>query len=222
MLRIFFHHLYTSLAWFYDAVAWITSVGQWSRWQRVGLDTLPQGRILELGFGTGHVLTHLTLRGQQAFGLDPSKQMVRLTQRQMLRKGLQPLLVLGKAQALPFAAESFDGLLSTFPSEFLFDRKTFTEAWRALKKGGAFVIIPGVAKITGPGDRPHSLLSLLDSLASVLYRATGEAIDPQIDWDGEVRGEFEPIGFSSKIELVELDRAVIVRITAVKDNHQMD
>jgi ubiquinone/menaquinone biosynthesis C-methylase UbiE len=214
-LRFFFKHLYTTLAWAYDLVAFTSSIGQWSEWQSVGIEHLPQGRILEIGFGTGKVLHILSSKQKQIYAIDSSHQMARISSKRLKTNGLPITLSLAQAQNLPFPNKTFQSLLATFPSEFIFNHDTLREAWRVLKPEGVFIIIPGVSHIKGiRGSK--SLLGVLDELASFLYRLTGESIDADDEWKEAIKQGMEKFGFIIEIDLVEQERAVVYRIIARK------
>ncbi|MEW5939233.1 MAG: methyltransferase domain-containing protein, partial [Chloroflexota bacterium] len=165
LLRFFFHHLYHGVAFTYDLVAWTVSFGHWSEWTRTVLPYVSGPRLLELGHGPGRL--HLALASERTakhcpepvegspdfaqrqetlesavFGLDESSQMGRLARARLVRAGRPVRLTRGVAQSLPFPAESFDCILSTFPAEYIFDERTLAEARRALRGGGRFVVLP--------------------------------------------------------------------------------
>ena len=202
-VRWFERRLYTRFAWTYDAVAWLVSLGQWTRWQVVGIEKLPPGRVLEVGHGPGHVLSRLLQDGRSAVGMDASRQMSRRASRALARAGLPRPLLRAQAQSLPIPAETFDGLISTFPSAYIIDPRTAAEAWRVLRAGGAWGIIP-TALITGR--------SLPDRAAAWLNRATAQSGDLPEGW----RRVFEGPGFSVSLEHVRLPRAEVLCITAKK------
>jgi ubiquinone/menaquinone biosynthesis C-methylase UbiE len=195
--------LYTRFAWTYDVAAWVVSLGQWAEWQSVGIERLPPGRILEIGHGPGHVLLRLRRDGRFAIGLDASPQMSRIAARRLARAGLPLALLRGQAQHLPFPNASFDGLISTFPSAYIVDPQTMAEAARALRPGGAFIVVPG-AFVTGR--------SLPDRLVAWLNRVTGESQELPAGW---IR-PFEAHGFSASLERVALPRSEVLCIVARK------
>jgi SAM-dependent methyltransferase len=49
----------------------------------------------------------------------------------------------GSAQRLPFNAASFDTVVSTFPSEYIYDPATIAEVERVLRPGGRLIVIEG-------------------------------------------------------------------------------
>jgi len=215
-LRFFFKHLYTTFAWVYDLVAFLTSAGQWRTWQKLGVDSLPPGQVLEIGYGTGHVLSMLHSRGQNAIGIDLSKQMAQIANGRLKKLNYPPNLIRAKAQALPFGKNAFPSILSTFPSEYIFQMDTLTEIWRTLKPEGVLIIIPGVSEILGLKAEGNKILGLLDEMISILYRVTGEAIDTKANLFHEVTNQLMNLGFSVNIQHVRLKRAVLLHVKAIK------
>ncbi len=203
LLRFFFHHLYTTFAWGYDAVAWTTSMGQWRTWQSAALRKDLQSPVLELGAGPGHLLLDLLRNEYRAVALDASPQMTRIAARRLRRGGHQPTILRARAQAIPLPAHTFAAVISTFPSEYILDRQTLEEIWRVLKPGGELIVI-GVERITGRG--------IHDRLAAWLYRFTGQAGDPGDHW----MKPLEAMGFIPDLERVRQPRAVVLRFRARK------
>jgi ubiquinone/menaquinone biosynthesis C-methylase UbiE len=202
-VRIVLALLYTRFAWAYDAVAWLVSFGRWGEWQQVGMRALPAGPVLELGHGPGHLLRQRLLAGQPSIGLDRSPQMGRMALRRLRKAQLAARLVRAEAQALPFAVESFDGLLAAFPTEYILDRRTLAEARRVLRPGGALVVVAGV-HIT-----PHTLP---ERLLERLYRFTGETPPSPDTWT--LPGDVD--GLQLQVETVEAPGALVYRLTATK------
>jgi ubiquinone/menaquinone biosynthesis C-methylase UbiE len=221
-VRFFLKYLYTTIAWAYDLVAYVTSVGQWRNWQDAAVEALPPGIVLELGHGPGHLLLSLSLEDRRIIGLDASRQMVRMASGRLRKAHLPAQIVQGRAQALPFPSSLFDAIFSTFPSEYIFDRGTYQEAWRALKPEGLLVIIPGVIRITGKRKDRLDPIYILDRLASVLYQITGEDIQMSSDLERRIREEFERFGFSPTIDFIEQPRAIVLRIIARKQLTKTD
>lgn len=144
VLRVFFRLLYHELAFTYDGVSWLVSMGQWRAWQTCGLAFLPpSGRVLEVAHGPGHMLAELRRRGYSPVGIDLSPQMGALAHRRA-----PGVLARARAQGLPFEDNTFAGLLATFPTEFMVDPAALREFWRVTAPGGTAVLVPA-AHITG-------------------------------------------------------------------------
>ncbi len=144
-IRTFFRLLYHEMAWTYDLVAWLVSFGQWKAWGRAAIPHLRGRRVLELAHGPGHLLVAMNGAGFSPVGLDLSPQMGRLAHRRLRGTGIpMPVLVRARAQALPFRAGSFDSVVSTFPTEFIFDPATLQEMARVMGQGGRAVVVAGV------------------------------------------------------------------------------
>ncbi len=203
VLRLFFEKLYTTFAWTYDLVAWMSSMGQWRVWQSAALEDLPQGDVLEIGHGTGHLLLTLMRLERNAFGIDPSRQMTSIAAKRLQRSGYQHLVIRSKAQRLPLPSRRFSVILSTFPSAYIFDPDTLSETYRVLQSDGVFVIV-GSVRITGRG--------LQDRFAAWLYRITGQAGEITEGWDQP----FLDQGFTTQLEEVTQQRAIVLRVIARK------
>lgn len=144
LLRFGFRLLYREMAWSYDLVSWLVSLGAWRDWQRAALPFIHGRSVLELGHGPGHMLLALQWHGFRVVGLDRSPQMGRLARR---RAPSAPLLR-GQAQALPFAPNTFDTVLATFPTLYVADPATLEAVQRVLRQNGRFVIVPE-GRLTG-------------------------------------------------------------------------
>ena len=167
-MRFFFNLLYHPFAFTYDLVAAVVSFGRWKDWISAVLPFMKGTRILELGHGPGHLQRILLDRGLFAVAIDESAQMGTLARR---RLSSSHRLTRALAQKIPFASESFDSILSTFPAEYIFDRQTLSEAHRVLRNRGRFIVLLGAQpkspilawlfKVTGqsPPDMYESIKS---------------------------------------------------------------
>lgn len=133
--------LYHQFAWAYDAVAWLVSWGHWSTWRLDALGYLPDGEILEVGFGTGALLIELAKNGRHVVGLEASPQMHQVTVRKIHRENLSVKRVQGCTQSLPFPEGSFDAIVATFPAEYIAEKVSLAEFYRVLKPDGRVVIV---------------------------------------------------------------------------------
>jgi ubiquinone/menaquinone biosynthesis C-methylase UbiE len=220
-LDIFFEQLYSSLAGVYDLIAWVYSAGEWHHWQDVGIEALPEGKTLELGHGPGHTLGKLRKAGRWAVGVDLSIQMGRLARKRLLQAQLSPLLARARAENLPFPSNSFQAVLSLFPSNYIYAQDTVAEAWRVLKPSGILVIIPSATNVSGP----PSIRSSMDVLAAVsayISRLGGRLLYQSLVWENHCRKVLERQGFIVHFEGVQMKRALVSRITAKKPGQNCD
>jgi len=139
-MRVFFNLLYHPFAFTYDLVAATVSFGNWNNWVYSILPFIEGTRILELGHGPGHLQRALLDRRLVAVAIDESAQMGTLAKR---RLGSSHKLTRGLAQALPFMGESFDSIIATFPTEYIFDPHTLSDVKRVLRNSGRFIVLLG-------------------------------------------------------------------------------
>lgn len=126
------YRLYSELAWAYDLVSWVVSLGRWSHWRLSALDHVAGRRILEIGFGTGELLTEMAARGLQPSGMDLSPAMHRIAARKLARRGFDVPRVRGDALRMPFPDQCFDCLVSTFPAGYILQAQMLREVARVL------------------------------------------------------------------------------------------
>lgn len=208
-LRLFFHLLYHSFAWTYDLVAWTVSIGRWKDWGKSVIPFIEGTRVLELGHGPGHLQRTLLDLNLSTVGLDESQQMGQLAKANLSRHGYtQVKLTRGLAQSLPFQAETFDTIVATFPSEYIFEQRTLLEVWRTLKNGGRLIVLPA-AWIKGK--------SALDRLMSWIFRITGQAPSaPVQEVIQSLREPFEEAGFHIESHQLEVKSSLLLVLIATK------
>ncbi len=202
-LRIFFKLLYHQFAWTYDVVASIVSLGAWKEWVQSILPYIHGQRILEIGFGPGHLQLSLHQRDCSVYGLDESAQMGRMAYRRLSQNGFSPNLCRGLAQAMPYPDNYFDQVVLTFPSEFIINPSTLDEIHRVLNNNGAVVILP-FAWITGRNP--------VRRLVAWINHTSGEAPD----WNEKILEPFKHPGYNFQWELVTLKFSKIIIITMEK------
>jgi ubiquinone/menaquinone biosynthesis C-methylase UbiE len=209
LLRLFFHHFYHGFAWTYDFVAAIVSIGRWKEWVFASLPHIHGLRVLEIGFGPGHLLVELNRHGFHTFGLDESRQMIHHAQANLARNRLPASLSRGYTQFLPFATGSLDSVVATFPSEYIADRLALAEIRRVLKPSGRFVLIP-MAWIWGK--------SPTDRAAKWLFRVTGQSEELMDSFEGKVKSLLTEAGFRVEIIHTEIRRSTVLIVVAEMDN----
>ena len=208
LVRFGFRLLYNEFAFTYDLVSKVVSLGAWRDWQRAALKHLrSDGLILELAHGTGNLQIDLANTGYRAVGYDLSPAMGQIAQRKLLKHGLKAPLVRGMAQALPFPAEQFSGVVSTFPSEFIVSSQTLAEVWRVLAADGVFVIVPG-ATFTGGG--------VAKTVLDWLYHITGQRQSESIAEQSRITEWLSPYGFEVEIHEEPCPRSKALVIVARK------
>jgi len=129
----------------YRFASTVPFAGQWRVWQRQVLSRLRGHDVLELGCGLGDLLADMLEAGYACHAVEHSPQMVEAA-RETLRKrklGSPALVIQGREQALPFSDSSFDNVVSTFPSEYIYDPDTISEIERVLRPGGRLLVIEG-------------------------------------------------------------------------------
>lgn len=206
ILRTFYSLLYHQFAWTYDCIASIVSLGTWQSWVQSVVPYLNGRKILEIGFGPGHLQVILHQKGISVFGLDESTQMAKITYQRIDEQGMCPCLVRGKAQTLPFADECFQQVVMTFPSEFIFNFRTIDEIHRILVEGGEAVILPFVW-ITG--RKP------LERAIGWLYRITNETPE----WDEKSLNPLKNMGFDVSWKVNEYPSSKILIILLKKNSN---
>lgn len=205
-LRLFFHLLYNPLAWCYDWVAAIVSLNHWREWIRGVLPFLTGERVLELGHGPGHLQVAMNQLGFQVFGLDLSRMMAKQTHRRLVRLSFPARLTRARAQQIPFIANSFDHIVSTFPSEYLFQPQTLSEIYRVLAPGGLLVVLPAAWIHRG---------SWIERSLAWLFQVTHQAPPPDDDqWQTRLLALFQQAGFDVSIEKVTQPSGKILLILA--------
>lgn len=200
-MRFFFNLLYHPFAFTYDLVAWVVSFGRWNDWVFSIVPFIKGTRILELGHGPGHLQRILLSRGLFAVALDESKQMGRLAKH---RLGDSANLTRGLAQSLPYADETFESIVSTFPSEYIFDPRTLSEVRRVLRSRGRLIVLPAAF--------PKNLF------LRWLYKVTGESPS---DINGFIQHRlqrpFVDANFHAEIETIEVKSSTLLFVIAEKD-----
>lgn len=211
ILGYFFSLLYHNLAWGYDLVAALVSRGRWKDWVRSVLPFISGSCVLELGHGPGHLQLQMANLELLPVGLDESRQMGKLARRRLHRNGYTlNNIVRGRSQALPFLSGSFDTVVATFPSGYLYDPQTIHEVRRCLRIGGVFVFLPA-AWITGKGA--------LDRFLAWLFRITGESpSDPVQILHERLEPVFIMAGLKLDFQKISLKNSYVLVVRATTNN----
>ena len=106
--------------------------------QRQKVVPLAQGKVLEIGMGTGlNVPYYDKQRVQKIVGVDPAMQMHALAQKRIAKAGLKVELVGLSAERLPLDTDSFDTVVCTYTLCSIPDpAMALAEMRRVLRPGG--------------------------------------------------------------------------------------
>ena len=141
--------MFTSIAPRYDFLNRLLSVGQDKYWRQRAIDLLdPIGNecILDVATGTGDMVIEVAKRNVSVkiFGIDFSQRMLDLGRIKIARNGYNQAvsLQIGSGECLPFADESFDGVICAFGIRNFADVQLgLREFFRVLKPGGRVVVL---------------------------------------------------------------------------------
>lgn len=208
LLRVFFNLLYHQFAWTYDFVAAIVSIGMWKEWVFSTIRYLTAEKILEIGHGPGHLQIALAKKVRMVVGIDSSRQMGQICAKRMIKRGNRANLANSKAQNLPFPDNTFDKIISTFPTPYIFELDTISEIHRVLIPGGEFIFLP-IAWITGR--------NIHQRFASWLFKVTGQTSEEEKNLYMEGLKQYKQIGFNTSYEIINLEdsKVLILRVTKV-------
>jgi ubiquinone/menaquinone biosynthesis C-methylase UbiE len=187
------------MAWTYEGVAWVVSLGLWKRWREVAIDYLSaQGPVLEIGAGSGVLAIEMARHGRAVVAVDRSRQMLRSAQsrlRHSTKGGAARAVRFVRAQAgsLPFKRECFAAVVSTFPTEYIFAAQVPQDVARVLWPDGCFIVVPSAMFVGGslPQRAARALFDItgqapawIESLRQALSRSGFEAVSIEKSVDG--------------------------------------
>jgi demethylmenaquinone methyltransferase/2-methoxy-6-polyprenyl-1,4-benzoquinol methylase len=142
--------LFDGIASRYEAPAGVFSFWQYARWRRGLVRQIrlpPRAWVLDVASGTGAIARDLVRRhGCRVVGLDQSHEMMSAAK----RSGVS--IVGGQAERLPFADESFDGLVFSYLMRYVENpAETLSELLRVVRGGGAVASVEfGVPRARAP------------------------------------------------------------------------
>lgn len=123
-------------------------------------------RLLDIGCGTGNAALLAARSGARATGVDPAPRLISVARQRAITEHLDASFVVGGAEDLPFAGDSFDVAVSVFGIVFADDaERAFAEMMRVLRVGGRALI-----SAWSPDGAIHRMLG---ALGEALKEATG-------------------------------------------------
>lgn len=139
---------------------------------------LPGARVLDLGCGGGHVSYRAAPHVAEVVACDITRSTLDVVAATAAERGLTNITVQeAPAEALPFAAGSFDAILCRFTAHHWQDLEAgLREARRVLKRGGRAVFIDTVAPADRVLDSHLQAIELLRDASHVRNYSTAELI----------------------------------------------
>lgn len=127
----------------YDRLAWLLSFGQDRRWRRAVVDRIAAAqprRVLDVATGPAGVALAVARRTEAAVvGVDLNEPMLRRGQHNVQAAGRtgEVVLVVGRAEQLPFPDEGFDAISFSYLLRYVDDpAAAIVEMTRCLRPGG--------------------------------------------------------------------------------------
>lgn len=221
--------LFDGIAAQYDWVPGLFSFFQYQRWRRYLVSRLqagPDATVLDLCTGTAGVAMQMARTHHcRVVGMDLSPKMLSRAQHNLASHGLagQVPLVMGRAEDLAFADDSFDAVCVTFLLRYVDDpESTMREVIRTLKPGGRLVSLEfGVPP--NPVARAfwhvytRGLLPMAGALVSRGWRNVGGFLGPSIsslyrsDVGGDLRTLWRRLGMLDvQVKPLSLGGAVVM------------
>src|SRR5262245_28572312 len=151
----------------------IRTAAERAAWDRI-LDLVLAGRdrldALDAGCGTGFLSFELAARGHRVTGVDFAPAMVAEARRKAVARGVPIRLEEADAEQLPFAAGSFDLVISRHVLRTLLHPEAAIDEWmRVLRPGSRLVIIDGQFDTGAPAGSGSAR-------ASVEYASIGDRL----------------------------------------------
>ena len=184
--------------------------------QRQKVIPLAQGKVLEIGIGTGlNMPFYAKDRVEKIVGVDPALKMHSLAQKRVQAAGLQVELVGLSAERLPLADASFDTVVCTYTLCSIPEPlAALAEMRRVLKPGGKLMVLE-FSKVWKPLQPLYDLYSfqMLPRMGDLVtkdaesYRYLAESIRMHPDQE-TLKGMMEGVGFQ-KVDYFNMTAGVV-------------
>jgi ubiquinone/menaquinone biosynthesis C-methylase UbiE len=110
--------------------------------ERARLVPLAQGRVLEVGFGSGLNVPFYSLAVERVYGLDPSRELWRLARRRIEAARVPFEFIPASAEGIPLPEASVDDVVMTWTACSIPDaRRAFHEIQRVLRPRGRLLFV---------------------------------------------------------------------------------
>ena len=184
--------LFAGIAPQYERMGGLLSWGQDGRWRRflVSRTNSPPGSlVLDVAAGTQLVARELTVRRNvRVVALDQSEPMLRAGREPNRLAGLDDriLPVLGQAERIPFADETFDSLTLTYLLRYVEDpAATVAELARVVRPGGSIAMLefhvpPAPLARAGWWTHTRLVMPIVGAAASPAWARTAAFLGPDI------------------------------------------
>ena len=101
-----------------------------------------EGRVLEIGIGSGLNLALYPQGVSEVLGLEPSQRLIQMSQKAAAQSGLNVKLIEGSAEAIPLDADSVDSIVTTWTLCTIPDAlRALQEMHRVLRGTGQLLFI---------------------------------------------------------------------------------
>jgi SAM-dependent methyltransferase len=189
--------------------------------------------VLDVACGTGALTCAVALRvgsSGAVVGLDANQEMLEVARRKSTNIDWRE----GRAEALPFADESFDGVVSQFGLMFFDDRpRALREMMRVLRPGGrmAVAVWDSLERSPGYATLAARLEALFGEQVLAAFRAPYSLGDPDVLMrlsaeagllDARLARHIGSVRFSSIESLVATERACAWTLGGMLDDEQFE
>jgi ubiquinone/menaquinone biosynthesis C-methylase UbiE len=195
-----FDAFYSRFSHAYDHLVKLLPV--WRRWLDSALPLIKGPRVLEIGTGTGYLLTRYAA-DFDAYGVDTNADLLAIAQENLRQAGLRAKLQRAGVEALPYPAKFFDTVLSTMAfTGFPDGNQALSEMTRVLKLDGRLVLVDVSLPVDG---------NLLGTAVARAFEASGDILRDMAALLGRFgfQVQVEAVGGSGSIQLFVARRPIL-------------